>query len=147
MSTSILVVFNETPCANLAVEFLAQMPLRFSEVRITLMHFFRKPTGSEEMMGRKFMQTQQERIDTNLSNARQRLIECGYPPDNVHVHLETRPFPTVADGIIAELKKGRYDIVVIGRKKMSKSEEFVIGDASIKLVRALDHTTVIIVRC
>lgn len=147
MSTSILVVFNETPCANLAVEFLAQMPLRFSEVRITLMHLFRKPTGSEEMMGRKFMQTQQKKMEVNMSNARRRLIECGYPQDNVHVTLETLPFPTVADGIIAELEKGKYDIVVIGRKKMSKSEEFVIGDASIKLIRALDRTTVIIVKC
>ena len=55
--------------------------------------------------------------------------------------------PTVADGIIAEFERGAYDLVVIGRKKMSKAEEFVMGDASIKLIRALDKAPVIVVKC
>jgi len=99
------------------------------------------------MMGRKFFKSQKERVEKAMSNARQRLIEAGYPPDNVHTHIETQPYPTVADGIITEVNKNNHDIVVIGRKNMSKSEEFVMGDASIKLIRALEEATVIVVKC
>jgi hypothetical protein len=35
---------------------------------------------------------------------------------------------------------------VIGRKKMSKTEEFVVGDTSIRLVRALEGTAVLVVK-
>jgi hypothetical protein len=36
-------------------------------------------------------------------------------------------------------------MVVIGRKRMSKAEEFVMGDISIKLIRALENAAVLVV--
>lgn len=147
MKKTILVVLNEMPCSQLAVEFLSQVPLRFSEVHITLMHVLRKPDGSEEMMGKSYMLAQQKKIEMTMDSSRRQLIEVGYSPENIHLHLVSDPYPTVADGIIAEVEKGDYDMVVIGRKKMSKSEEFVMGDASIKVIRALDRATVVVVKC
>ena len=147
MNTSILVVLNDTPCSKLAVRFLVQCPLSSPEVQITLLHVFRKPTGSEDMMGKKYLQAQRDKTEATMSTARQMLIDAGYPPDHIHTHIETQPYATVADGIIAEVARGNYDIVVIGRKKMSKSEEFVLGDASIKVIRDVDKATVIVVRC
>ena len=37
-------------------------------------------------------------------------------------------------------------MVIIGRKRMSKAEEFVLGDISIKLVRALEGVAIVIVK-
>jgi nucleotide-binding universal stress UspA family protein len=37
-------------------------------------------------------------------------------------------------------------MVVIGRRKKSKSEEFVLGDVSVKLVRALEGNAVLVVK-
>jgi nucleotide-binding universal stress UspA family protein len=147
MNQSILVVLNDISCSKLAVDFLIQCPFSFAEVQITLMHVFRRPTGSEKMMGKKFMASRKEKIEMAISIARRRLMEAGYPPDHIRPHIETQPYATVADGIIAEVEKGDYDIVVIGRKKMSKSEEFVLGDASIKVIRDVEKATVIVVRC
>jgi len=147
VNQTILVIMNDMPCSKSTVEFLAQLPLCFAEIHVTLMHVFRKPAGSEEMMGKKFMQAEQEKILTAMSGARERLVTAGYPPDNIRLHLVEETYPTVADGIIAEFERGAYDLVVIGRKKMSKAEEFVMGDASIKLIRALDKAPVIVVKC
>lgn len=147
MDTSILVVLNDTPCSQAAVRFLTQCPLSLADVQVTLLHVFRTPTGSEEMMGKKFLQAQRDKTEAAMSAARHMLIETGYPPDHIHAHIETEPYATVADGIISEVDKGDYDIVVIGRKKMSKSEEFVLGDASIKVIRDIEKATVIVVRC
>ncbi|MEZ4566303.1 MAG: hypothetical protein R2860_04850 [Desulfobacterales bacterium] len=43
-------------------------------------------------------------------------------------------------------QKGDYDIVITGRKKMSKSEEFIMGDISVKLVRSLNKASVLVVK-
>ena len=59
--------------------------------------------------------------------------------------MSGKPYPTITDGIIDQVGKGRYHLVVIGRKKMSTAEEFVMGDISIKLVRALRGTAVLVV--
>ena len=75
-----------------------------------------------------------------------RLIENGFKPDNVEINMVSEPYPTVADGIIDQFKKGKFDMVVIGRKKMSKAEEFVLGDVSVKLVRALQGAAVLVVK-
>ena len=56
------------------------------------------------------------------------------------------PFPTVTDAIIDQFRKHKYDMVVIGRKNMSKAEEFVLGDISVKLVRALGETAILVIK-
>ena len=55
------------------------------------------------------------------------------------------PYSTVTEGIIDQFNKENYSMVVIGRKRMSKAEEFVRGDVSVKLVRALKGTAVLVV--
>ena len=45
-----------------------------------------------------------------------------------------------------QCRENHYDLVIIGRKRLSKAEEFVMGDVSIKLVRALEGTAVLVVK-
>ena len=49
-------------------------------------------------------------------------------------------------GIMDLFKKGAYNMVVIGRKRMSKAEEFVLGDPSVKLVRSLEGVAIVIIK-
>ncbi len=43
-------------------------------------------------------------------------------------------------------RKGVVEMVMIGRKRMSKAEEFVMGDVGVKLVRALEGVAVLVVK-
>lgn len=146
MKCSILMAFNDSSSSRWALECLIRMSNCPAENSITLLHVFRKPTGSEEMMGKKFMDSAPARIRHAMETARGKLIEVGFRPDDIKLHLTETPYPTVADGIIDQFKKGDYNMVVIGRKKMSKAEEFVLGDTSIRLVRALEGTAVLVVK-
>jgi len=67
-------------------------------------------------------------------------------PNNIQVKLITETYPTLADGIIDQYKKNDFDMVVIGRKRMSKAEEFVMGDPSIKLIRALEGASILVIK-
>jgi nucleotide-binding universal stress UspA family protein len=55
-------------------------------------------------------------------------------------------YPTVADGIIDQCRKRNCTMVVLGRKRMSKAEEFVMGDVCVKLVRGLEKAAVLVVK-
>ncbi len=146
MKCSILMAFNDSSSCRSALECLTRIANCPEDSFITLLHVFRKPTGSEEMMGKKYMQNAPTRIKQAMEQARNDLIQAGFPPEQVKVIFVDTPYPTVADGIIDQFNKGEYNLVVIGRKKMSKAEEFVLGDPSIRLVRALDGTAVLVVK-
>ena len=113
---------------------------------ISLFHLYRKPSESEELMGRKFTAEQPSRMMSILQKAKDKLVERGFPPGNIDIQVIDENYPTIADGIIEQFNKGKFDLVVIGRKRMSKAEEFVMGDISVKLVRALEKTAVLVVK-
>ncbi|MBT8338894.1 MAG: universal stress protein [Desulfatitalea sp.] len=146
MRCSILLAFNDSSSCHSALECITRISNCPENSSITLLHLFRKPTGSEDLMGKKYMQSAPERIKKALEQARSQLVESGFRPDQVSVKFIETPYPTVADGIIDQFVRGDYNLVVIGRKRMSKAEEFVLGDTSVRLVRALEGTAVLVVK-
>jgi nucleotide-binding universal stress UspA family protein len=145
-NNTVLVALNDSVSSRRVLDFLSSMALCPEDWKISLLHFFKKPSASEELMGRKFTEEQPERMKKLLERAQEKLIESGYHAERIEYSLITDPYPTVADGIIDQAKKRRATMVIIGRKKMSKAEEFVKGDISVKLVRALEGTAVLVVK-
>jgi hypothetical protein len=131
--------------ARAAVDFVSDLAICPEEVDITLLHVFRKPSAGEELMGEKFMKEQPAKYLSAMENARDKLVEKGCNPKTVKIKMVEDPYPTAAEGIIDQYNKGDYSMVVIGRKRMSKAEEFVRGDISVKLVRALKGAAVLVV--
>jgi nucleotide-binding universal stress UspA family protein len=89
---------------------------------------------------------EQERYMRLLKDARDFLSAKGIAPRNIELKLVTTPYATVTEGIIDEFNKGDYGMVVLGRKRMSKAEEFVLGDVGVKLVRALEGVAILVVK-
>ena len=146
MNCCILMAFNDSSSSLKALTYLTGIFSCPQDCVVTLLHVFRNPTGSEELMGRKFMQGAPAKIQEAMEKARQKLVEAGFRRENIILQLVETPFLTEAEGIIDQFRKGDYNLVVIGRKRMSKAEEFVVGDTSIRLVRALEGTAVLVVK-
>lgn len=146
MSLSILFAINESASSRAAVKYLSALPLQPEAVHIKLVHVLRKPSSGEEMMGKKYMAQQPERFMEMLAMARDQLVANGFLEQNIELELVADPYETISDGIMDLFNKGAYDMVVIGRKKMSKAEEFVLGDPSVKLVRALKDTAIVVIK-
>jgi len=111
-----------------------------------LIHILIRPSAGDELMGKKFMKEQPVRAQRMLNQARESLTGCGVSPSKIETEIVSEPCDTVADGIIDVCQNGDYRMVVIGRKKMSKAEEFVLGDPSVRLVRALEGTAILVVK-
>jgi hypothetical protein len=140
-----LIAISDSFSSRAAVDFVSDLAICPEEVDITLLHVFRKPSAGEELMGEKFMKEQPARYLNVMEKAKDKLVEKGCNPNTVTIKMVEDPYPTVAEGIIDQYNNGDYSMVVIGRKQMSKAEEFVKGDISINLVRALKGAAVLVV--
>jgi hypothetical protein len=146
VDNSMLVALNDSISSQTVIDFLADLPLCREKMNVTLVHVFRKPSAVEDLMGQRFTSEQPSRFMRMLEQARDQLVARGFLPERVGIDLVEDPFPTVTDGIIDRFNRHKYDMVVIGRKNMSKAEEFVMGDISVKLVRALGETAVLVIK-
>lgn len=146
MKNSILIPVNDSFSSKAALKYMRRFYPCADKTTITLIHVYRKPAAGNELMGERFIEEQPGRYLLILENAKQSLIEYGFPEKNIEVKIINDPCETVGDGIIDECKKGEYSMVVIGRRKKSKAEEFIKGDLCIKLVRELEGVAVLAVR-
>jgi len=146
LSSSILISCNDSVSSRAALDFFIRLAFSKDDTHITLLHILRKPTASEELMGKKFTQEQPVRFKAVLEKARHQLVENGFNPDKIDIELVTESYATISEGIIDQCKRIDCDMVVIGRKRMSKAEEFVLGDVSMKLIRALEKAAVLVVK-
>ncbi len=146
MNKSILVAINDSPSSRNALDYLSDCVGVWGDTRITLLHVFRNPSVSEELVGDNYLEEQREHFVSILETARDHLVARGMPPENVILRLEMTPYTTVAEGLIDQLRRGTYDLVVIGRRRKSKAEEFVLGDVGVKMVRALEGTAILVVK-
>ncbi|WDP91905.1 MAG: universal stress protein [Desulfobacter sp.] len=146
MKTSILIAVNDSFSSKAALEYFKTLHFSPGSIHVTLVHVFRKPAAGDELMGKKFMKEQPARYLALLEKAKLSLVINGLSQEDVEIKIVNEPCETVADGIIEEYKKGEYSMVVIGRRKKSKAEEFVKGDLCIKLVRELEGVAILAVK-
>jgi nucleotide-binding universal stress UspA family protein len=141
-----LVPLNDSRCSREVISFLLNMSL-CDDVKFTLIHIFRKPSSGEALMGKKFMEEIPAQLEKMLEDTKKRLVaEKGFDPENIRIELVEKKYDSVSEGITDYFKNSDCDMVVIGRKEMSKSEEFVRGDISVKLIRNLPKVSILVVK-
>lgn len=93
--------------------------------------FFPDPEAAREAD-----EDQGDREKESLNTAREVLLKAGILPDSLEVksfRVEKRA--RISDRILQELEKGDYHTIVLGKHRLSKSEEFLFGSKAIRLVR------------
>lgn len=80
-----------------------------------------------------------------LKDYRQILIRHGFDPENVSVHSTLRYCPSMAECILAERNKTECSTIVVGRRGLSRSEEFLFGSISSKIVNHARNCSVWVV--
>ena len=155
MSAKILIAIDASDTSFKVVRYASRLLRQTDDIKITL--FTVLPGLSfpdrflDEAMKRKhqlkakqYFDQESKRMHALFENAKIPLIEAGINSENI-----TTKFAFVKDGIaqdiIEEIKKGRYDTVIVGRKGLSKIQEFFIGSVSQTLLQYAKDFTVWIV--
>ena len=80
---------------------------------------------------------EQKSVSTRLLDKYRRiLIQSGFTEDKVDTILDIRECPSVADCIIEMQQRLNCCTIVIGRRGISKKEEFLFGSTSNKIIRS-----------
>ena len=116
--------------------------------KVLILHVIRQPeedyfpTSSEKD---RWLGQYKLKVDVMLKDYRQILIRAGFAPEDVSVRSTLRYCPSLAECILAERDQTGYSTIVVGRQGLSRSEEFLFGSVSSKIVNHARDCTVWVV--
>ena len=145
---NILIAVDESANARRAVSYVAQFLGGIEGFKVTILHvipvpeedFFPSSTDKE-----KWLSQRRSRVDAMLEAYRQILIRQGFHPSDVSLRSPIRYCPSMAECILAERDEIEYGTIVVGRQGLSRSEEFIFGSISSKIVNHARNCTVWVV--
>ncbi len=116
--------------------------------KVLILHVIRQPeedyfpTSAEK---EKWLGQHKLKVDAMLEDYRQMLIHAGFDTADVSVRSTVRYCPSLAECILAERDKMKCSTIVLGRQGLSRSEEFLFGSVSSKIVNHARDCTVWVV--
>lgn len=145
---NILIAVDESDNARRAVSYVGQMLGGVEGFQVTLLHVINEPEedffATDEERDRWF-DDHRRKIDNMMAEYRQILIDGGFPPDSLAIRTPMKYCPSMAQCILAERDDTRYGTIVVGRQGLSRSEEFLFGSVSSKIVNHARNCTVWVV--
>ncbi len=148
-SHNLLTAVDQSENSRRAVDYLSRWVACMEGVQVTLLHVIKEPSRDvlpdederEEYIGQK-----EAAAESLLSRCREELESRGIPPEKIQTSVLNCCAPdTVVETILGEAETGGYDTIVLGRRGMSKKEEYIFGSVTSRIVREVAHATVWVV--
>jgi len=145
---AILLAVDDSENAGRAVEYVASLLGGQEGFQVTLLHVISEPEedyfpSAEEKA--RWLEQYRERIQAVLEGYRDRLAKAGFQEDSIRILTPRRFCPSIGECILSELQKSGYATLVVGRKGISRKEEFLFGSVSSKIVGNAKDCTVWVV--
>jgi nucleotide-binding universal stress UspA family protein len=144
----ILLCIDEFPNSHRAVEYVGRLLGNIPGFEITVVSIVEEP-GSDHFQtqeaAEQYLEEKRVTIKKILSEARDTLIRMGVPEKAITVKLDQRRCESLAQCIIEEQQAEDFGTVVVGRRGISKDEEFLFGSVSNKIIRYARGCTIWVV--
>jgi nucleotide-binding universal stress UspA family protein len=145
---NILIAVDDSDNARRAVSYVAQLLGGVSGFKVTVLHVI--PEAEEDYFSGtaerdEWLNQYKQKMHAVLEDCQQILIGAGFAPENVSVRSPLRYCPSMAECILSERDELEYDTIVLGRQGLSRSEEFLFGSVSSKIVTHARNCTVWVV--
>jgi len=136
---TILVCIDNSENAHKIAPYIADHFTRQENLSITVMGFVREPSKNlfpNEDEYHKAMEDSHKIIADLVEDARKKLTTVGFSAESITSKIESLNGESIAAKILEEQDNIRIDTVILGGTKMTKAEEFILGNIPVKLVRA-----------
>jgi nucleotide-binding universal stress UspA family protein len=135
---NILVALDRSEGAMRAVDFVGEL-MGGHDFNVTLLHVIRngeqiKPGASFKPMPEEDIQTEEQKMQAVFDEAKRRLVDYGFKPDHVTSKVITGA-SSPPRAIVQEAEQGGYSPIVIGRRGLSKLQEFFMGSVSNQVIQ------------
>ena len=148
MERHILVAVDPSQNAKRAVLFVGDFFGCYPGIKVTLLTVILQPDPSyfeNAAKGEQWHTERQAEAEQMMADFREMLMDAGFAPEKVLVDIKICRGPSVADCIIAELEALKCCTVVIGRRGISKKEEFIFGSTSNKILHEAKNCAVMVI--
>ena len=147
---NVLISVDASDNALRAVDYVASILGCAQGVRVTLLYIERAPGRdlfeTEELWLRQ-CKLEHTRVFDFLMTARARLVAAGLPDAAVVERtVLCSAEPSIAKTILEVQQEGGYGTLVVGRRGLTKGEEFLFGSVSTKLVHDAKNCAVWVVQ-
>jgi len=145
---SILIAMDSSECSMEAIDFSGELMGGF-DFNITLLHAVRgagelTPGTGNMSLPREDIQAQEDDIHAVFDQAKRRLINFGFKPENITRKIITG-VSSRAKAIVQEAKQNGHTTIVVGRRGLSKVQEFFMGSVSNKVIQLAEEQAVWVV--
>ena len=134
----ILLALDHSEGAMRAVDFVGKLMAGYDDT-VTLLYAVRE--GSKLRIGPSYkplpkedLQSQEQKMQVVFDEAKRRLIDYGFKSDQVTSKV-IAGVPSPARAIVQEAEQAEYSPIVIGRRGLTKLQEFFIGSVSNQVIQ------------
>jgi len=145
---NILIAVDESDNARRAVAYVGKLLEGVKGFNVLILHVIRQPEEDyfpDSTEKEKWLSKYKLIVDVMLENYCQILIRAGFAQKAVSTRATLRYCPSLAECILAERKETKCGTIVVGRQGLSRSEEFLFGSVSSKIVNHARNCTVWVV--
>jgi nucleotide-binding universal stress UspA family protein len=144
----LLVAVDQTDNSKRAVLYVADFLGGFPGFRVTLLSIVPEPEGDffdTEAEKDDWTMKKMEEANKMLQNYQQILIQSGFPADKVRIRSCVNEKKALSEAILQSQCGLSCCTVVVGRHHKSKSEEFLFGSTSNKIIHEAKNCAVWVV--
>ena len=144
----IMIAADSSDNSRRAVLFVGDFFGCYEGFQVTLLHIILEPEATffrDNDERQKWVTDQREESTKIMEEYKYILVDAGFPEDKINVRIETMRAPSVADCIIKEQDEMKCCTIVIGRRGISKKEEFIFGSTSNRIIHEARKCAVMVI--
>jgi len=144
----LLIAVDETETSMHALRYVAQMARGMKEMTICLLHVYPEPAPDYYMKGgtlSAYKESQNAKAERVFSKAMTILTEAGVSKERISTDNRFTESKTISEELLTVRSEGDFGTVVVGKRGVSRTEEFLFGSISNALAQhSVNFTTWIV---
>jgi nucleotide-binding universal stress UspA family protein len=135
----VLIAADKSESSKRAVLYVADFLGGVQGIRVTLLYIIPEPTEDyfdSEAERREWIEKDSAEARRMLENYAKILEHAGFPGEKVNILIGTNDLPTISECILKCQQALNCCTIVLGRRGISKKEEFLFSSTSNKLLHA-----------
>ncbi|MFC1827455.1 universal stress protein [Thermodesulfobacteriota bacterium] len=144
----IMVAVDSSDNARRAVLFVGDFFGCYEGFQVTLLHIILEPEATffrNNDERQKWLKKQRAESRKIMEEYKHILVDAGFSEDKVNIRIEIMRAPSVAECIIKEQEVMKCCTIVIGRRGISKKEEFIFGSTSNRIIHEAKKCAVLVI--
>jgi len=144
----VLITVDDTPTSDKGLEYAGKIIGHLQDIHICLLHIYPEPPPDYYRTGGSldaYKQQREEQAAELLKRNMAILGAAGISEENISREIRMAEQTTISDAILSVQRDGGFGTVVVGKRGVSKAEEFLFGSISNALVHHSRDCTVWVV--